>query len=100
MPPHLRLAQDELKGTSSSAKASISKGTTLQELIGWLIRNEDQMGKQVKEAAENYQAAGRLSENLKENMKEARRAKELSLEYRQRASEVFTEAAQIAGEHL
>lgn len=100
MSPHLRLAQDELKGTSESAKATISKGTTLQELIGWLLRSKDQMAERVKEAAATYQEQGRLNENLEENMKEVRRAKELSLKYRQQAGEVLTEAAQIAGTAL
>lgn len=99
-PPHLRLAQDELKATSESAKATISKGTTLQELIGWLLRSKDQMADQVKGAAATYQEQGRLNENLKENMMEVRRAKELSLGYKQQAGEVFTEAAHIAGAYL
>lgn len=100
MPPHLRLAQDELKGTSESAKATISKGTTLQEMIGWLLRSKDPMAEQVKGAAATYQERGRLNENLEENMKEARRAKELSLGYRQQAGAVLTEAAEIAGASL
>lgn len=100
VPPHLRLAQDELKGTSESAKATISKGTTLQEMIGWLLRSKDPMAEQVKGAVATYQERGRLNENLEENMKEARRAKELSLGYRQQAGAVLTEAAEIAGASL
>nr|XP_046274153.1 uncharacterized protein si:ch73-345f18.3 [Scatophagus argus] len=100
LPPDLQLARDELKGTSESAKATISKGTKLQELIGWLLRSGDQMAEQVKGAASTYQEFGRLTENLEENMKEARRAKELSLGYKQQACEVLTEVAQIAGAHL
>ncbi|KAM7384142.1 hypothetical protein PAMA_011473 [Pampus argenteus] len=98
--PRLRLAQDELKGMSESAKATMSKGTALQELIGWLLRSKDQMAEQVKMAAATYQEQGRLNKNLEENMKEVRRAKELSLKYRQQAEEVFTEAAQITGTSL
>ncbi|XP_054462685.1 uncharacterized protein si:ch73-345f18.3 isoform X2 [Anoplopoma fimbria] len=100
MPPHLQLAKDEMKRTSEDAKATISKGTTLQELIGWLLRSKDQMAEQVKVAAVTHQEQGRLHENLEENLKEVRRAKELSLGYRQQAGEVFTEAAQIAGAYL
>ncbi|XP_044026525.1 uncharacterized protein si:ch73-345f18.3 [Siniperca chuatsi] len=100
LPPHLRLAQDELKGTSESAKATISKNTTLQELIGWLLRMKGQMAEQVKGNAASYQEQGRLNENLEENMKEVKRAKELSLGYKQRAGEVLTKAAQIAGAYL
>lgn len=96
----LRLAQDELRGASENAKATISKGTTLQELIGWLLRSRDQMAKQVKGAAPSYQERGRLKENLEENMREVKRAKDLSVKYRQQAGEVFIEAAQIAGDYL
>lgn len=100
LPPHLRLAQDEMKGISESAKATISKGTTLQEMIGWLLRSRDHMAEQVKGAAATYQEQGRLNENLEENMREVRRAKELSLGYRQQAGGVLTEIAQISGAHL
>ncbi|XP_061598631.1 uncharacterized protein si:ch73-345f18.3 [Cololabis saira] len=100
LPPALLLAQNEVKGTSESAKATISKGTTLQELIGWLLRSQDQMSEQVKRKAETYQEQGRLNQNLEENMKEVRRAKELSQGYRKQAGEVLIEAAQIAGAHL
>lgn len=95
-PPHLQLAQSEMKSTSECAKATISKGTTLQELVGWLLRSKNEMAERVKEAAGTLQEQGRLNENLEKNLKEVRRAKELSLGYRQRAGEV-TEAAQIAG---
>lgn len=100
LPPHLQFAQGELKGASETAKATISKGTALQELFGWLLRSKDHMAEQVKGAAATYQEQGRLNENLEENMKEVRRAKELSLGYKQRAGEVLTEAAQIAGAYL
>lgn len=100
LPSCLRMAQDELRGTSESAKATISKGTTLQELIGWLLRSKDQMTNQVKGAATSYQEQGRLNENLEENIREVKRAKDLSMKYRQQAGEVFTEAAQIAGDYL
>lgn len=100
LPSHLQLAQDEIKGIYESAKVTISKYTTLQELTGWLLRNKDQMAEQVKGAALNYQEQGRLNENLEENLKEVSRAKELSLGYKQRAGEVLTDAAQIAGAYL
>ncbi|CAK6949569.1 uncharacterized protein si:ch73-345f18.3 [Scomber scombrus] len=58
MSSRLQSAQDELKGTSESAKATISKGTTLQELIGWLLRSKDQMAEQVKGVAATYQEQG------------------------------------------
>ncbi|XP_029976800.1 uncharacterized protein LOC115409677 [Salarias fasciatus] len=66
LPPHLQFAQDAVRGTSENAKATVSKGTTMQELIGWLLRSQDQMAKQVNGAAESYQEQGRLAENLEE----------------------------------
>lgn len=97
MPPHLKLAQGEFKDASDSAKATISKGTAIQELIGWLLRSTDQMAEQVKAAAATYQEQRRLSDNLERNVKEVRRAKDLSQGYRERATEVLSEVAQIAG---
>ncbi|XP_069032580.1 uncharacterized protein [Embiotoca jacksoni] len=100
LPQRLQLAQREVKGTSESAKATISKGTKLQELIGWLLRSHNHMAEQVKGAAGTYQEQGRLSENLEVNMKEVKRAKELLQRYRQQAGDVLTEAAEMAGAHL
>lgn len=100
LPPHLQLAQGEFKGASESAKATISRGTTLQELIGWLLRSRDHMAEQVRGVGATYQEQGRLNENLEENIKEVRRAKELSLGYKQQAGQVLTEVAQIAGAYL
>ncbi|KAJ0003263.1 hypothetical protein NQD34_008361 [Periophthalmus magnuspinnatus] len=100
LPYHLQRAIDEFKDISESAKVTIAKGTTLQELMGWLLRSKDHMAEQVKGAAATFQEQGRLSENLEENMKEVMRAKRLSMEYRQKAGELFIEAADIAGPHL
>nr|XP_019946159.1 PREDICTED: uncharacterized protein LOC109631721 [Paralichthys olivaceus]XP_019946160.1 PREDICTED: uncharacterized protein LOC109631721 [Paralichthys olivaceus] len=100
LPRRLKLAQEELRGTSESARATISRCTTLHELFNWLLRNRDQKAEQVKGAAPSYQEQGRLSENLEENMRNVRRAKEMMAEYKQRAGEVLTEAAHIAGANL
>ncbi|XP_046874680.1 uncharacterized protein si:ch73-345f18.3 isoform X2 [Hypomesus transpacificus] len=97
LPPRLRLAQEVLKGVSKSAKATVASGTKLKELTGWLLRSEERMAEQVRQAAPTYQEQCRLEENLKETMQEVRRAKELSLGYRKQAGEVLSEAAQIAG---
>ncbi|XP_061839236.1 uncharacterized protein [Nerophis lumbriciformis] len=96
----VRLAQEEVKCLSENTKAAISKGTTLQELIGWLLRSKVQMAEQVKKVAGTYQERGRLIENLEENMKEVSRAKELLLKYRHDAGEVLSQAAHIAGAPL
>lgn len=100
LPSPLQFAQDMVKGTSDNAKATISKGTTMQEMIGWLLRSQNQMAKQVNGAAVTYQEQGRLAKNLEENLNEVRRAKELSQRYRKQAGEVLSEAAQIAGAHV
>lgn len=97
LPPHLKLAQGEFKDASDSAKATISKNTAIQELIGWLLHSTDQMAEQVKAAAATYQEQRRLSDNLERNVKEVRRAKDLIQGYRERATEVLSEVAQIAG---
>lgn len=97
LPPHLKLAQDEFKVASDSAKATISKGTAIQELTGWLLRSTDQMAERVKGATATYLEQRRLGDNLKRNVKEVRRAKDLSQGYRQRATEVLSEVAHIAG---
>lgn len=99
LPSHLQVVKNEFKRISESAKATISKGTALQELTGWLLRSKDHMAEQVNVAAVTYQEQGRLAKNLKENMKEVVRAKELSMEYRQKAGELLIEAADIAGPH-
>lgn len=100
MLPHLQLVQSEFKLASESAKATLSKGTTLQEMISWLLRSSDVIAEQVRGAAATYQEQGRLNENLEKNLKETRRAKELSLGYKQQAGDVLTEVAQIAGANL
>lgn len=58
------------------------------------------MAEQVKGAAVTYQEQGRLVENLEGNIKEVVRAKELSMEYRQKAGKIFIEAADLAGPSL
>ncbi|XP_032437199.1 uncharacterized protein LOC116731515 [Xiphophorus hellerii] len=97
LPPSLQRVQNEFRGISGSAKATVSKGAKLLQLIDWLLRSNSQMVEQVKGAAETYQEQGRLNDNLEENIKEVRRAKELSQRYKKQADEVYTEAAQIAG---
>ncbi|KAJ7991621.1 hypothetical protein DPEC_G00285800 [Dallia pectoralis] len=97
LPPRLRLAQEELRSISHCAKAISAAGTKLQELIDWLLNMGEQMVEQVREVATTHQERCRLEENLAENIQEVRRARELSLGYRQQAGEVQNEAAQIAG---
>ncbi|XP_017277786.1 uncharacterized protein si:ch73-345f18.3 [Kryptolebias marmoratus] len=100
LPTMLQCAQDEIKALSDSAKAINSKHATLQQLIEWLLSTHSQLSDQVMGAAGTYQEQGRLNENLEENFKEVRRAKKVSQKYKKQASDVQTEAAQIAGVSL
>ncbi|XP_061738777.1 uncharacterized protein si:ch73-345f18.3 isoform X2 [Nerophis ophidion] len=96
VPQAVQSAQEEVRCLSENTKAAVSKGTTLQELIGWLLRGQVQMAEQVKKVAGTYQERGRLMDNLEENMREVSRAKELSLKYRSDAGEILTQAAHLA----
>ena len=99
LPPPQRLlaAQDALRAVSQAAKTTVSLGTKLQELMGWLLRSEERLAGQVAQGAPNYQEQQRLEENLRSCVREMRRGRELSLGYKQRAGEVLTEAARLAG---
>ena len=94
--PQLKFAQGEFKNASDSAKATISKGPAIQEMIGWLLHTTEQMAEQVKGAAATYQDQRRLTENLERNVTEVQRARDLSQGYRQRVTQVHSEIAQIA----
>ncbi|CAL8296419.1 unnamed protein product [Lota lota] len=96
-PQRLQLAQDALRGVSQAAKMTVSLGTKLQELIGWLLRSEERLAGQVAKVALSYQEQQRLEGNLQVCLREMRRGKELSLGYKQRAGEVLNEASQLAG---
>ncbi|CAL8294094.1 unnamed protein product [Merluccius merluccius] len=100
VPGRLQSAQDALRGVSQAAKMTVSVGTKLQELIGWLLRSEERLAEQVAKAAPTYQERQRLEENLQNNLRETRRGRQLSLEYKQSAGEVLNEAAQLAGVEL
>ncbi|XP_034017412.1 uncharacterized protein si:ch73-345f18.3 [Thalassophryne amazonica] len=100
LPPRLLLAQEELKGAYENAKATMSEGTKINLLTGWLLSGDELMAEQVKGGAGSYQEQQRLDDNLKDNMKETRRAKEMSVLYKKRAGDVLSEAEQIAGTNL
>ncbi|KAM9386047.1 uncharacterized protein KZ484_007605 [Pholidichthys leucotaenia] len=95
LPQRLQKVQNEIKLTSESAKSTISKFNILQQLTEWLPDRQDQVLKEVKQAAENYQEQGRLKENLDENIKEVKRANKLSRKYKEEACKVQTEAGKI-----
>ncbi|KAJ3609536.1 hypothetical protein NHX12_024056 [Muraenolepis orangiensis] len=100
LPQRLRSAQEALRAASQAAKMTVSAGTKLQELIGWLLRSEERLAERVVTAAPNHQERRRLEENLQASLAEMRRGKELSLGYKRSAGEVLAEAARLAGAQL
>ncbi|XP_030645270.1 uncharacterized protein LOC115825626 [Chanos chanos] len=97
VPVKLQRTQEDVRSLSQSAKIVVSKGTTLQELINWLLKAEQNLIQQVREAAPNHQEETRLGDNLRENLRETRRVKELSPCYREEAGKLLNEAALLSG---
>ncbi|XP_062386014.1 uncharacterized protein si:ch73-345f18.3 isoform X2 [Sardina pilchardus] len=97
VPSKLRRTQDSIRGLCQASKAIVAASTKLQEMIGWLTKAEEQLANQVLEVAPAYQEQRRLEDNLKENLQECRRARELSATYREEAGKILNEAALLSG---
>ncbi|KAG5264329.1 hypothetical protein AALO_G00252530 [Alosa alosa] len=97
VPSKLRSSQDNIRGLCQASKAIVAAGTKLQEMIGWLTKTEEQLANQVLEEAPAYQEQQRLEDNLKKNLQECRRARELSTAYREQAGKILNEAALLSG---
>ncbi|XP_048059604.1 uncharacterized protein si:ch73-345f18.3 isoform X3 [Megalobrama amblycephala] len=97
IPNDLKRTQENITELSKAAKAVISVATKLQEMIDWLLKAEDTMTKQVEAAESRHQERKRLVDNLKENLREVRRAKEKSPKYRKEAGNLLNEAAVLSG---
>ncbi|XP_067268365.1 myosin heavy chain, clone 203 isoform X3 [Chanodichthys erythropterus] len=97
IPNDLKRTQENITELSKAAKAVISVATKLQEMIDWLLKAEDTMTKQVEAAESRHQEQKRLVDNLKENLREVRRAKEKSPKYRKEAGNLLNEAAVLSG---
>ncbi|ROI69374.1 hypothetical protein DPX16_14314 [Anabarilius grahami] len=97
IPNDLKRTQENITELSKAAKAVISVATKLQEMIDWLLKAEDTMTKQVEAAESRHQEQKRLVDNLKENLREAQRAKERSPKYRKEAGNLINEAAELSG---
>ncbi|XP_077050970.1 uncharacterized protein LOC143701518 [Siphateles boraxobius] len=97
IPNALKMTKDNITELSKATKAIISVATKLQEMIDWLLKKEDSMTKQVESTENNPQDKKRLLDNLKENLREARRAKETSPKYRKEAGNLLNEAAVLSG---
>ncbi|KAL7826868.1 hypothetical protein AOLI_G00320770 [Acnodon oligacanthus] len=97
VPDKLKWTQENVSELCKAAKAVVAVGTKLQEMINWLLKAEESLTAQVREAAETHQEQKRLGGNLQENLREARRAKELSPRYREEAGKLLNEAALLSG---
>ncbi|XP_043088882.1 uncharacterized protein si:ch73-345f18.3 [Puntigrus tetrazona] len=97
VPGELRRTQENVAELSRAAKSVISAGTKLHEMIDSLLRDEDGMRRQIQDAESRHQEQKRLLDNLRENLREARRAKELSPAYRKEAGNLLNEAALLSG---
>ncbi|XP_026087289.1 uncharacterized protein LOC113062007 isoform X2 [Carassius auratus] len=97
IPGELKQTQENITEMSRATKAIISVGTKLTQMIDSLLRAEDGMISQVEAAESRHQGRRRLVENLRENLRETRRVKELSPKYRKEAENLLNEAARLSG---
>ncbi len=97
IPSELKLTQENVTELSRAAKSVISVSTKLNEMIDSLLRDEDSMISQIQDAESRHQEQKRLMDNLRENLREARRATELSPKYRKEAGNLLNEAALLSG---
>ncbi|KAI4885239.1 hypothetical protein NFI96_012609, partial [Prochilodus magdalenae] len=97
VPDKLKRTKENISELCQAAKSVVAVSTKLQEMINWFLKAEESLTRQVNEAAATHQDRKRLGGNLKENLKEARRAKELSPRYREEAGKLLNEAALLSG---
>lgn len=97
IPDRLKRTQEDITGLSKAARGVMSVGTKLQEMIDSLLQAEESITTQVEEAKSSHQERKRLVDNLKENLREAKRAKDLSPKYRNEAGDLVKEVAQLSG---
>ncbi|CAM4639509.1 unnamed protein product [Leuciscus chuanchicus] len=97
IPNNLKMTKDNITELSKATKAIISVATKLQEMIDWLLKKEESMTTQLESTDHSHQDKKRLLDNLKENLREARRAKETSPKYRKEAGNLLNEAAVLSG---
>ncbi|XP_051526972.1 uncharacterized protein si:ch73-345f18.3 [Myxocyprinus asiaticus] len=97
IPEKLKRTQENMGELSKAAKAVMSVGTKLHEMIDSLLKAEENMTEQIEDAESQHQERKRLEDNLKENLRQAKRAKELSPKYRNEAGELLKEVALLSG---
>nr|XP_015213630.1 PREDICTED: uncharacterized protein LOC107078710 isoform X2 [Lepisosteus oculatus] len=90
-------AQEQVRRASQGSKSVAAAGTKLQEMISSVLQGEALLSRRVKEASQTYQEQVRVEANLRDNLLEVRRARELSAQYRKEAGALLNEVAQLAG---
>ncbi|KAK3532526.1 hypothetical protein QTP86_023749 [Hemibagrus guttatus] len=97
LPDKLKQTQENIKELCQAAKAIMSLGPKLEEMINWLLKSEQSLTDKVNAEAKTHQESTRLRGNLRENLHEASRAKELSPHYREEAGKLYNEVARLSG---
>ncbi|XP_048849423.1 uncharacterized protein si:ch73-345f18.3 [Brienomyrus brachyistius] len=100
VPKRLQETQQRLRAICLAAKAITETSTKLQEMIDWVLQCEAEFAQQVGNAALTYLDQRRVEANLRQNMEEARRARDLSQKYRHEAGDLMKEVAQLSGVNL
>ncbi|KAM4031409.1 uncharacterized protein ACNLHF_018874 [Anomaloglossus baeobatrachus] len=97
IPEKLQQSQELMKELSRATKVLIGSQTKLGGMVFSLSQKKEEMTEKIKELNPGYLDQIRLVENLEENMKNIDKAKQLSTEYEEEASEVLRNIAHIAG---
>lgn len=97
VPDKLKRTQENIKELCQAGKAIAALGPKLEEMINWLLKSEKTLTQKVNEEAKTHQESKRLGGNLRENLREALRAGELSPRYREEAGKLFNEVALLSG---
>lgn len=100
VPDKLKQTQENIKELCQAVKAIEAASSKLEELINWLLKSEMSLTQRVNEEAKTHQESQRLGGNLRENLREAARAKELSPRYREDARKLYKEVALLCGIQL
>lgn len=100
VPEKLKQTHENITELCQAVKAIVALGPKLEEMINWLLISEKSLIQKVNTEAKAHQESTRLGGNLRENLREASRAKELSHHYREEAGKVFLEVAMLSGVQL
>lgn len=100
VPKRLQETQQRVRAICLAAKAIAETSTKLQEMIDWVLHCKAEFAQQVGNAAQTYLDQRRVEANLRENMEEVQRARDLSQRYRQEAGDLMREVDQLSDVNL